>query len=136
MKVKTEARVRWSLNTRIKFESIVESVKGVDGHMRMNVKLREDLRTFDSMKTLGQEYEAIVNEKPTNVLHSPPISGFGFGKSLIFQVLAPMKEDCVILVIFPLKSELLPPFTVLSEECQARSSSDTDILVWRYSCQP
>ena len=28
----------------------------------------------------------------------------GFGKSLIFQVLAPMKEDCVILVIFPLKS--------------------------------
>ena len=28
----------------------------------------------------------------------------GFGKSLIFQVLAPMKEDCVMLVIFLLKS--------------------------------
>ena len=28
----------------------------------------------------------------------------GFGKSLIFQVLALMKEDCVILVICPLKS--------------------------------
>ena len=37
MKVKTEARVRWSLNTKIKFESIVESVKGVDGHMRLSL---------------------------------------------------------------------------------------------------
>lgn len=35
---------------KIKLESIVEGVKGVDRHMKMNVKVRKDLRTFDSMK--------------------------------------------------------------------------------------
>ena len=35
----------------------------------------------------------------------------GFGKSLIFQVLALMKEDCVILVICPLKLILRTTFT-------------------------
>ena len=35
---------------RIKLESIVEAVKGVGRHMKMNVKVRKDLRTFDSMK--------------------------------------------------------------------------------------
>ena len=34
----------------------------------------------------------------------PAVLPTGFGKSLIFQVLALMKEDCVILVICPLKN--------------------------------
>ena len=33
----------------------------------------------------------------------------GFGKSMIFQLLALMKEDCVVLVICPLKSLVNDP---------------------------
>ena len=54
-------------------------------------------------RELGQEQRCSVKQLFSRV-DLLAVLPTGFGKSLIFKVLALMKEDCVFLVICPLKS--------------------------------
>ena len=62
---------------------------------------------------------------------------FQTGLNVVFcGVIVALKILIISFNLAMYSGELSTTFTVLSEECQARSSSDTDILFWCYSCQP